>query len=67
MKAFALSRMALALGGGIAWYVAVGTDVDRVAAAETMFRNFIPESNLPLTITDDFSKMGGKMFPDSDK
>ena len=37
-----------------------------VTAAETMFANFIAKSNLPLVITDDFSKMVGKMFPDSD-
>ena len=41
-------------------YVAAGTEVDMVAAAETMFPNFIAESNLPLTITDDFSKMFGE-------
>ena len=56
-KASALSRM----GGGIAWYFAAGTEVDRVTAAD-----FITKSNLLLAITDDFSKMVGKMFPDSD-
>ena len=61
-KASALSRMS----GGIARYVAAGNEVDRATAAETIFANFIAKSNLPLAITDDFSKMVGKTFPDSD-
>ena len=54
------------MGGGITQYVTAGTEVDSVTAAETMFANFIAKSHLPLAITDDFSKMVGKMFPDSD-
>ena len=58
-KASALSRMS----GGTAPYVAAGNEVDRATAAETIFANFIAKSNLPLEITDDFSKMLGKRFP----
>ena len=54
------------MGVGIARTVAASTDVDWVTAAETMFANFIAKSNLPLVITDDFNKMVGIMFPDSD-
>ena len=45
----------------MAWYVAVGTEVDRATAAD-----FTAKSNLLLAITDDFSKMVGKMFLESD-
>ena len=61
-KVSALSRMS----GGIARYVATGTEVDRATAAETMLANFIVKNNFLLTITDDFSKTVGKMLTDSD-
>ena len=54
------------VGGGIAAFVASGTQLDRVTTAETMFAYFVTARNLPLAIADDFSKMVGKMFPDSE-
>ena len=59
-KASALSRM----GSEIARYIAAGTEVGRVTAAETMFANSIANSNLPLAITNDFSKIVLKMISD---
>ena len=50
----------------IARYVAAVTVVERVTTAETVLANFIAKSKFPLAIMDDFSKMVGKMFPDSD-
>ena len=47
--------------------MAVGTEVDSVIKAETMFSNWLVHQNLPLSAADEFSKMMGKMFPDSKK
>ena len=51
--------------GGIAQYMAVGADVDGVIKAETMFSNWLVHQNLPFSAADEFSRMVGKMFPDS--
>ena len=53
-------------GGGIDKFIATGIQSDRVTNAETMFAYFVTAKDLPLAIAGDFSKMTGKMFPDSE-
>ena len=38
---------------------------DQVARAETLFSNFVAEHNLPFTVSDHFTDLCKKMFPDS--
>ena len=60
MKAFQFSYR-------ITSFVARGQDAcDRVLAAEVKFAYYVAQRNLPFTVCDDFSKMVGDMFPDSD-
>lgn len=61
----ALGTTVKAGGIAIVQYMAVGTEADGVIKAETMFCSWLVHRNLPFSAAGEFSKMVGKMFPDS--